>query len=239
MGAGASKFFCPARPSSAASKQMKQANVITIFLVMGLAFALLTLVQALWQNALPGNNIGYEPIQPIAYSHRLHAGELGIDCKFCHTGVERSGTAGIPSANICMDCHKFVTAPVNVIRAEDELATKEHRKPRSIVSPELQKLYDALGLDSTMKRIPGVREKRIQWMRVHELPDFVSFDHRAHVNAHLDCQTCHGEIQTMERVRQVSDLTMGWCVNCHRKYNATEIKGKPVKASTDCSTCHH
>lgn len=219
---------------------MKTSNAITILLLLGLGFAALTLIQAVSQSyALPGNNIGYEPVQPLAYSHRLHAGELGIDCKFCHTGAEISRTAGIPSANVCMDCHRFVTAPFNQVRAEDDAATKENRKPRRMVSPELQKLYDALGLDAELNRDPEARETRIVWSRVHSLPDFVYFDHRAHISVSLDCQTCHGEVQTMERVRQVSDLTMGWCVNCHRNSNAQGVKGKPVKASTDCVTCHY
>jgi len=219
---------------------MKQTNVITLLLLVGLGFTALTLIQAFSQSyALPGNNVGYEPVQPIAYSHRLHAGELGIDCKFCHTGAEISRTAGIPSANVCMDCHRFVTAPFNQVRAEDEAAVKEQRKPRRIVSPELQKLYTALGLNAELQRDPKAKETRITWVRVHLLPDFTYFDHRAHVSASLDCQTCHGEVQTMERVRQVSDLTMGWCVNCHRSSNALGVKGKPVKASTDCVTCHY
>jgi hypothetical protein len=138
-----------------------------------------------------------------------------------------------------MDCHRFVTAPFNQVRAEDDAATKENRKPRRMVSPELQKLYDALGLDAELNRDPEARETRIVWSRVHSLPDFVYFDHRAHISVSLDCQTCHGEVQTMERVRQVSDLTMGWCVNCHRNSNAQGVKGKPVKASTDCVTCHY
>lgn len=219
---------------------MKNSNVLTILLLIGLGFAALTLGQALIQNyALPGNNIGYEPVQPIAYSHRLHAGELGIDCKFCHSGAEQSRTAGIPSANVCMECHRFVTAPFNLVRAEDELAQKEKRKPQRIVSPELQKLYDALGLDAELVKPVNSRETRIAWVKVHNLPDFTYFDHRAHVGANIDCQTCHGEVQTMERVRQASDLTMGWCVNCHRDSNTEGIKGKPVNASTDCSTCHY
>src|SRR3972149_3085707 len=219
---------------------MKQTNVITLLLLVGLGFTALTLIQAFSQSpAWPGTNVGYEPVQPIAYSHRLHAGELGIDCKFCHTGAEISRTAGIPSANVCMDCHRFVTAPFNQVRAEDEAAVKEQRKPRRIVSPELQKLYTALGLNAELQRDPKAKETRITWVRVHLLPDFAYFDHRAHVSASLDCQTCHGEVQTMERVRQVSDLTMGWCVNCHRSSNALGVKGKPVKASTDCVTCHY
>ncbi len=219
---------------------MRQTNVITVLLLVSLGFALLTLIQAVSQSySLPGNNVGYEPEQPIAYSHRLHAGELGIDCRFCHSGVEESRTAGIPSANVCMDCHRFVTAPFNQIRAEDEAAEKEQRKPKRIVSPELQKLYDALGLDADLNKNPLKKESRISWVKIHSLPDFAYFDHRAHVGVNIDCQTCHGEVQTMERVRQVSDLTMGWCVNCHRSSNQQGVKGKTVKASTDCITCHY
>lgn len=219
---------------------MKKSNVVTVALLVGLGFAVMILIQAISQNvALPGNNMGYEPVQPIAYSHRLHAGELGVDCRFCHTGAEESRTAGIPPANVCMDCHRFVTAPFNQIRAEDELAEKEKRKPRRIVSPEIQKLYDALGLDVNLSKDSSAGESRIAWVKVHALPDFAYFDHRAHVAVDIDCQTCHGQVQTMERVRQVSDLTMGWCVNCHRSSNEQGVKGRPVKASTDCSTCHY
>lgn len=219
---------------------MRQTNVITVLLLVSLGFALLTLIQAVSQSySLPGNNVGYEPEQPIAYSHRLHAGELGIDCRFCHSGVEESRTAGIPSANVCMDCHRFVTAPFNQIRAEDEAAEKEQRKPKRIVSPELQKLYDALGLDADLNKNPLKKESRISWVKIHSLPDFAYFDHRAHAGVNIDCQTCHGEVQTMERVRQVSDLTMGWCVNCHRSSNQQGVKGNTVKASTDCITCHY
>jgi hypothetical protein len=86
--------------------------------------------------------------------------------------------------------------------------------------------------DSTKKPTP------IEWVKVHNLPDFVYFNHSAHVTAGVECQTCHGEVQTMERVRQVNDLSMGWCVNCHRDANANGVKGKKVYASTDCITCH-
>jgi hypothetical protein len=137
-----------------------------------------------------------------------------------------------------MNCHRFVTAPFDVVKAEDAAATKENRKPRRIVSAELVKLYDALGVDSSMTHRPGAPMRPIEWVRVHRLPDYVYFDHRPHVNAGVPCQQCHGEVQTMERVRQVSDLTMGWCVNCHRDANARGVNGKPVNASTDCSTCH-
>jgi cytochrome c peroxidase len=95
-----------------------------------------------------------------------------------------------------------------------------------------------LGLASDGKRDPARRAAPIAWTRVHNLPDFVYFDHRAHVNGGVSCQTCHGPVETMERLRQVSDLSMGWCVNCHRDANRSGIEGKRVNASTDCVTCH-
>jgi len=138
-----------------------------------------------------------------------------------------------------MNCHRFITAPFNVIMAEDEMAQKEDRSPARIVSPELRKLYTALGLSEDLTPEPAGTQTPIQWIKIHSLPDYVSFDHRAHVSANVDCQTCHGEVQTMERVRQVSDLSMGWCVNCHRDVNENGFKGKRVHAPTDCVACHH
>ena len=188
---------------------------------------------------LPGGNQGYEPAQPVAYSHRLHAGDLEIPCLYCHYGAQRSRHAGIPPAGLCLNCHRFVSTNFGAVRQEDALATKEKRKPRRIVSPEIQKLYDSLALDSKMRRIPGKEQKPIQWVRVHNLPDFVYFDHRPHVAAGVTCQTCHGEAQTMERMRQDAPLSMGWCVNCHRQVNKTGVNGKKVNAVTDCSACHY
>jgi hypothetical protein len=188
---------------------------------------------------LPDNHQGFEPVQPIAYSHRLHAGELGIDCLHCHGGAEQSRTAGIPPASTCMNCHQFVTASILSVREEDKLAAKESRPPRKIVSPDLQKLYRAVGLNEMGERDISLTAEGIEWIRVHSLPSFVYFNHSAHVNSGVACQTCHGNVETMERVRQVSDLSMGWCVNCHRDANANGINAKPVNASIDCDACHH
>ena len=116
---------------------------------------------------------------------------------------------------------------------------KENRKPRRIVSPEIQKLYSALALNDSLKRDPSKTMIPIGWMLVHKLPDFAYFDHRAHVGAGVECQKCHGAVQTMERVRQESDLSMGWCVNCHRDANANGVAGRAVKAPVDCSGCHY
>lgn len=207
---------------------MIHSRVFTIVLSVAIAFSGVLLVSRAAIFHLPGNHQGYEPAQPIAYSHRLHAGELQIQCQYCHFGADKSRHAGIPPASVCMNCHKFVTAPLGAVRAEDEAADKEKRAPRPIVSAELRKLYDAVNTATP-----------IAWNRIHSLPDFVYFDHRPHVGAGVACQQCHGPVETMERVRQVSDLTMGWCVNCHRDSNRAGVAGHPVNASINCSTCHY
>ncbi len=234
-------------------------RILTLVLLVGLLGSVLLLGPRMGALHLPGNQLGYEPAQPIAFSHRLHAGELQVSCLYCHSGAERSRHAGIPPANVCMNCHRFVTAPLGAIRAEDDLAQKEGRKPRRIVSPEIQKLYDSLGLNEKMARDPSKNPSPITWVKVHNVPDFVYFDHRAHVNAGVSCQQCHGPVETMEQLRQAQDLTMGWCVNCHREANQSgpprragkpaqndsgssakvSLAGKQVQASIDCSTCHY
>lgn len=216
-----------------------KSRVLTLVLLVGLAGSSLALIPRMGAFRLPGNQQGYEPPQPIAFSHRLHAGELQISCIYCHSGAERSRYAGIPAASACMNCHKFITAPLGAVHAEDELAKKEKRDPRRIVSPELEKLYDALGLNAKMQPDPAKTAHPIVWTKVHNVPDFAYFDHRAHVNAGVVCQQCHGPVETMERLRQVPDLSMGWCVNCHRDANQTGVAGKRVYASIDCSTCHY
>jgi hypothetical protein len=206
---------------------MLKSGILTIVLGTAVVFSSLLLASRAALFHLPGNQQGYEPAQTIAFSHRLHAGELQIQCQYCHYGADKSRNAGIPAASVCMNCHKFVTAPLGAIRAEDELAQKEHRQPRRVVSAELQKLYAAVD-----------NRRPLAWTRIDSLPDFAYFDHRAHVNAGVACQQCHGPVETMERVRQATDLSMGWCVNCHRTANRTGIAGKRVNASTNCSTCH-
>jgi hypothetical protein len=127
-----------------------------------------------------------------------------------------------------MNCHTAVTATRAAVLAEEEAAKAENRKFRPVISPELRKLYRALGLDDDRRRDPSLEPRPIEWIRVHALPDFVAFDHRAHVGAAVACQTCHGPVETMERVRQSSTLLMGWCVQCHRDNRAT----------LDCGACH-
>lgn len=212
---------------------------LTVALLVGLVLALVAAAPLVAGLRLPGNDIGYEPAQPIAFSHRLHAGDMGIGCLYCHQGAETSRYAGVPAPNTCFNCHRFVTAPLAKVRAEDEAAKKEGRDPKRIVSPELQKLYDTLGLDDQLKRDPNKKVKPLAWVRVHKLPDHVIFPHSRHVNAGLTCQRCHGMVERMERVRQHADLSMGWCVNCHRQVNKDGVDGRKVNASLDCAACHY
>ena len=209
-------------------------------IILGIAWAG-SICFLLWSFPLhfPGNREGYEPLQPIAYSHRLHAGELGMRCLYCHFGAERSRHAGIPPAAVCLNCHRYVTAPWAEIRAEAEAATAEGRAPRLVVSEELQKLYAAVGFSPERPRGTPGEPQPLAWNKVHALPDFVFFDHRPHVAAGVVCQRCHGPVESMERVRQVEDLSMGWCVNCHRQVNAEGVNGRVVQASLDCAACHY
>jgi len=139
---------------------------------------------------------GYQPVQPIKYSHELHAGIMKIDCQYCHSGAYKSKNASIPSLNVCMNCHKTVKTE----------------------SPEIHKIYDALGYDPQTQKYDSTKARPIQWVRVHNLPDFAYFNHSQHVKvAKIICQTCHGPVQTMKEVYQYSPLTMKWCIQCHKR----------------------
>jgi respiratory nitrate reductase gamma subunit len=213
--------------------------VTTTVLLVGLGISLLALAARLWAAPWPGNHQGYEPIQPIAFSHRLHAGELQMSCLYCHADAEKGPHAGLPAASVCMNCHRFVTAPLREVRAEFEVAKQEKRPPRPPVTAEMEKLYTALGLNAKLQRDPARPTHPIRWVKVHNLPAFTRFDHRAHQSAGVACQHCHGLVETMERVRQVEDLSMGWCVRCHNEANRSGVAGKPVHASNDCTACHY
>jgi hypothetical protein len=213
--------------------------IITLTLLIGLFYSLIVLASGMSEWRLPDNQQGYVPEQPINYSHRLHAGELGIDCRFCHSAAEQSRHAGIPSTDVCMKCHKYVTSSYNVLQEELTKAEEQKRKPNPIISTELKKLYATLGLDDPKIPKPDAVAKSIPWVRVHNLPDFVSFDHSAHVTAGVTCQKCHGPIESMERVRQFESLSMGWCINCHRESTENGIDGHAVNASLNCTVCHN
>lgn len=181
--------------------------VTTIFLMLVAAYYVYG-----WTMQI-GVDKDYQPIQPIHYSHKIHAGDNGIDCKFCHSAARVSKTAGIPSLNVCMNCHK------NISEVAETTATPEHSK--AFYDGEIQKLYDAVGWDKTNQKYTG-KTKPVKWVRIHNLPDFAYFNHSQHVTvAGLECQTCHGPVQEFEFMKQYSPLTMGWCVDCHRK---TDVK---------------
>lgn len=155
-------------------------------------------------------NEGYQPIQPIAFSHVVHAGDNKIDCQYCHSSAKNSKTSGIPSTNVCMNCHKSITEYNGELFGD---YTKED------LDNEIQKIYDAVGWDKdNLKYIEGAVQKPVEWIRIHNLADFAYYNHSQHVTvAGLDCQKCHGPVEEMHEVRQFSPLTMDWCITCHRE----------------------
>ncbi|MBD1433977.1 c-type cytochrome [Sphingobacterium sp. DN00404] len=190
-----------------------------------------------------GVHTGYQPVQPIKFSHQIHAGVNQIECQYCHGGAFKSKNASIPSANVCMNCHNTVTAA-------------DHYDGET--SPEIAKIYKALDYDPATREY-GNNPKPIEWVRIHNLPDFAYFNHSQHVSvAGVECQTCHGPIETMEEVYQYSPLTMKWCVDCHK---TTEVntnneyydqlieaheklkKGEKMTAAMigglECGKCHY
>ncbi len=173
--------------------------------------------------------VGYAPEQPVPFSHAMHAGELGLDCRYCHTTVEGAARAAVPPTETCMNCH------ARIRNQSDKLAAV-------IVS--------------------AASGDPVHWKRVHDLPDYVYFDHGAHVSRGVGCVSCHGRIDTMDRVRQEAPISMGWCLECHRdptpnlrpvdqvtsmewspdrparEVGAELAREKRIQPSTDCSTCH-
>ena len=157
----------------------------------------------------------YQPVQPIHFSHKIHAGDNGIDCKYCHSSARVSKQSGIPSLNVCMNCHKNI----NEFTGDKDSLYVDHSK--EFYTAEIQKLYDAVGWDKTAQKYTGV-QKPVKWVRIHNLPDFVYFNHSQHVSvAGVECQKCHGPVETFEVMKQNAPLTMGWCINCHRE---TDVK---------------
>ncbi len=159
-----------------------------------------------------GRSQGYQPEQPIYYSHKVHAGTNQISCLYCHSGAQESKHANIPSLNICMNCHMAI----NEYSGKDKIYKEDGTEVNG--SAEIQKLYKYAGYDPAVSKVwdPN-KAKPVEWVRIHNLPDHVYFNHSQHVKAgKVACQTCHGEIQKMDEVHQFSDLSMGWCINCHR-----------------------
>lgn len=191
-----------------------------------------------------GRQQGYQPDQPIKFSHALHAGTHKIDCQYCHSTANKGKHSNIPSLNTCMNCHKQVS------------------KGPKYGTEEIAKIYAAVGWDATSKTYDLSKAKPVEWVRIHNLPDHVYFNHSQHVNAgKVKCQTCHGNVQDMEVVSQYAPLSMGWCINCHRNtevqfnsnnyYSAYEkihedLKNKKVDkvtvatvGGTECQRCHY
>jgi hypothetical protein len=187
--------------------------------------------------------VGYSPEQPVPFSHQVHAGQMGLDCRYCHTTVERAAFAAVPPTAVCMNCHRTITRDGNNL-VRQSAAVELLRQSVETGDP-------------------------VRWVRVHDLPDYVYFDHSAHVARGVSCVACHGRIDTMEQVYQVETLSMGWCLDCHRdpaphlrpvehvtdlgwdltqdvgitEKDARELGGRlmregGISPSVDCSTCH-
>jgi hypothetical protein len=151
-----------------------------------------------------GYNNDYAPDQPIPYSHALHAGKYQIPCQYCHSNVEKSKHATVPSLNVCMNCHLVIKGV----------------GPNGGPSPWIERISQAYDAGES-----------VPWVKVHMLPDHAHFNHKRHVGAGVSCQECHGKMQETVVVKQVQDLSMGWCINCHRK--------PENNAPINCSTCHY
>jgi cytochrome c553 len=160
-----------------------------------------------------GRSKDYQPVQPIYYSHKVHAGLNQINCLYCHGGAEQGKHANIPSVNVCMNCHKGINE-----YAGPKIISEDGNTIDGTV--EIQKLYKYAGYDGKSMatwRTADIK-KPIEWVRIHNLPDHVYFNHAQHVKAgKVQCQTCHGPIHEMHEVKQQNDLSMGWCINCHRE----------------------
>jgi len=153
-----------------------------------------------------GVDTGYKPVQPIEFSHKVHAGDNGIDCEYCHASANQSKTSGIPTTNVCMNCHKSISEYNGEVFGGHD---------KAFFDAQIAKVHEAAGWEPAEFAYTS-KGKAVEWTRVHNLPDFVYYNHSQHVNvAGLECQTCHGPVEEMHRVEQYSPLTMDWCVSCH------------------------
>lgn len=188
-------------------------GVIILFFVGGLLSAGWYALKDIGVYANPETKLEYNPEQPIAFNHKLHAGDNAINCQYCHSGVERSKTAGIPSVNVCMNCHKGISNGPTTGKTE------------------IAKIYEAAGYDPE-KGAYTKPQKPIKWIKVHNLQDFVFFSHQQHVKVgKQECVTCHGDLKEMTTARQVQPLTMAWCIECHRKTEVPGMKTNPYYES--------
>jgi cytochrome c551/c552 len=205
-----------------------------------------------------GVDQGYAPIQPIHYSHKIHAGDNQIDCKYCHSSARVSKHSGIPSLNVCMNCHKSIYE----YKGNPEGPSQEdlaNGYTNEFYTREIKKLYKAVGWDEENQRYTGETQP-VEWVRIHNLPDFAYFNHSQHVSvAGIECQTCHGPVEEMEVMYQYSPLTMGWCLTCHKetkvnlagnayyenihaelskKYGVEELTAAQM-GGLECGKCHY
>lgn len=159
-----------------------------------------------------GRSKGYQPVQPVYYSHKVHAGTNQISCLYCHGGAQDSKHANIPSVNVCMNCH----VTINEYNGKEKVYREDGTEVNG--TAEIQKLYKYAGYNPALSKTwDPSKAKPVEWVRIHNLPDHVYFNHSQHIKAgKVQCQTCHGEIQKMDEVKQFADLSMGWCINCHR-----------------------
>lgn len=188
-------------------------GVVILFIVGGLLSTGWYALKDIGVYANPETKLEYQPEQPIAFSHKIHAGDNAINCQYCHSGVERSKTAGIPTVNVCMNCHKGISkGPVTG-------------------TAEIAKIYEAAGFDPETG-VYSRPERPIKWIKVHNLQDFVFFSHQQHVKVgKQECATCHGDLKEMTTAKQVQPLTMAWCIDCHRKTEVPGMKDNPYYES--------
>lgn len=223
-----------------------------MFVIFGLLMSAYVLFGTLYKI---GVDQGYQPVQPIVFSHKIHSGDNKIDCQYCHSSAKHSKHSGIPSVNVCMNCHKNIAevAETTVVELEDRTLGKAE------LDNEIAKVYRAAGWDAENLEYTG-DTRPIKWVRIHNLPDFVYFNHSQHVTvAGVKCQKCHGPVEEMEEMYQHSPLTMGWCIDCHRetkvdlkgneyyakiheqlaeKYGVEKVTAAPL-GGLECGKCHY
>ena len=221
-----------------AMRWQSSAGIFDALLVVGALCAMALLGFAFWSDGWPGDQSGYVPDQPIAFSHRQHVAELEIGCRYCHGGAVSRAAAGMPSVADCMSCHRFVLAASQAVKDEQWAAAREGRPVGRVISAEIQKVLRASGLDEHLQPVPGLLPEPIPWIRVVRIPDFVFFSHAAHNRVGVGCAECHGPVETFDRMHVDRSLTMGFCVDCHRRTTRTGIDGRQVDASIDCIACH-
>lgn len=199
------------------------------FLKLVTTIALLLTTAYFGYNAMMsiGLDEGYQPIQPIAFSHKIHAGDNKIDCQYCHSSAKHSKTSGIPSVNVCMNCHKAIeeVADNTIVQIGEKTLVKAD------LDLEIKKIYTAIGYDpETLEYKENYEQIPVKWERIHNLPDFAYFNHSQHVTVGgLKCQQCHGPVEEMDEMYQFSPLTMGWCINCHKE-TEVDFKGNEYYA---------